>query len=349
MGENSKIEWCHHTFNPWLGCTKLSKACDNCYAETLATNRLGVTWGAGAPRRRTAASTWKMPLAWDRKAAKEGRRARVFCASLADVFDAEVSDDWRDDLFALIAATPHLDWLLLTKRPKVGRDYLNRRYGLPAVWLDAVAGLTRSGIIPPSMSACAQALEVCSRLSPSTPLPNVWLGTTVENQKLADLRIPLLLETPAAVRFLSMEPLLGSVDLRDWTYPTSTGRALRAPEPFSIKRSHPVSDVRPGLDWVITGGESGSNARPAHPDWFRSIRDQCAAAGVPFFFKQWGEWHPADQVKNAEQIEAGGDTAHPLREGRAHDFGDQWTWRVGKEPAGRLLDGVIWDQVPAVV
>lgn len=337
MAENSAIEWTNHTFNPWRGCTAISAACDHCYAKVLVEGRLQQDFNV---RTRAAASTWKQPLAWDRKAAKEGRRARVFCASLADVFDAEVNDDWRDDLFALIAVTPHLDWLLLTKRPKVGRDYLNRRYGLPAVWLDAVAGLTRSGIIPPSMSACAQALEVCSRLSPSTPLPNVWLGVTVEDQKLADLRIPLLLETPAAVRFLSMEPLLGSVDLRDWTYPTSTGRALRAPEPFSIKRSHPVSDVRPGLDWVITGGESGPGARPAHPDWFRDVRDQCAAAGVPFLFKQWGEWAP------------GGDFPDRIPSGKRHDFGDDTldddrsVWRVGKKAAGRLLDGLLHDGYP---
>lgn len=312
MAENSRVEWTDHTFNPWIGCTKVSPACDHCYAESFTKRTGGPAWGHGQPRRRTSDANWRKPLAWDRKAAKEGRRYRVFCASLADVFDAEVSGEWRNDLFMLIDRTPSLDWLLLTKRPAVARKVI-----------------------------------------PETPRPNVWLGTTVENQAMAEVRIPLLLETPAAVRFLSMEPLLGPVDLRDWTYPVSTGRNLRDPAPFSIVRSHPVSDVRPGLDWVIVGGESGPKARPMHPDWARYLRDQCAAAGVPFFFKQWGEWGPTHPIP-------GGDLGGDMRADRVrivkHEGendghfrpGDVLMGRVGKSAAGHLLDGVEHRAVPGV-
>ncbi len=229
MAADSKIEWTDHTFNPWVGCTKLSPACDNCYAEGWA-KRAGRSelWDGRGARDRTTAANWRGPVKWDADAAAAGVCAKVFCASLADVFDnhREIQPEWRTDLWALIRATPNLDWLLLTKRPQ------NIAKMLPLDW---GAGWS-----------------------------NVWLGTTVENQTEADRRIPLLLATPAAKRFLSCEPLLGPVDIR-WTEVTV-----------------------PGLDWVIAGGESGPNARPMHPDWARSLRDQCAATDVAFFMKQMG-------------------------------------------------------------
>lgn len=335
MGENSKIEWCDATFNPWIGCTKVSAACDHCYAEPMATNRLGVAWGPGAPRRRTAASTWKQPLAWNRKAAKEGRRMRVFCASLADVFDAEVPDDWRDDLFALIAATPHLDWLLLTKRTKVMRDY--------------VAALPKRR----DTMDCHAGLDWCD-----WPLPNVWLGTTVENQAMANLRVPLLLDTPAVRRFLSMEPLLGPVDLTGLALPSSWPRCgckHHAPTLNALTSTiycpgcceGPEAMTLPRLDWVITGGESGPGARPSHPDWFRSIRDQCEAAGVVFFMKQWGEFvGGTGSRKMFINLENGGQMAGDRH---THEWGDAViSQRVGKEAAGRLLDGVEHNGVPQI-
>ncbi len=365
MGENSKIEWCHHTFNPWLGCAKLSRACDNCYAEKeRAVTCLGVTWGAGQDRHRTAASTWKQPLAWDRKAAKEGRRARVFCASLADVFDAEVSDAWRDELFALIAVTPNLDWLLLTKRPKVAREYVK--------CIVESRGDTESGAFDKAVQAYLSAdqgsLPSASHVAGGSvyhsnwtylghdpghweydltwPLPNAWLGVTVEDQKMDDMRIPLLLDTPAVTRFISMEPLLAAVDLEP--YLTSCeGCGNQGSQGYLVGYDQHAESLcgkacsrsviggeGPSIDWVITGGESGPNARPAHPDWFRDIRDQCAAAGVPFLFKQWGEWAPV------------GDFPDRIPSGKRHDFGDDTldddrsVWRVGKKAAGRLLDGV---------
>ncbi|MCG5241364.1 phage Gp37/Gp68 family protein [Azospirillum doebereinerae] len=295
MAEVSAIEWTHATFNPWIGCTKLSAACDHCYAETLSKARLGVPWGAGQPRRRTAASTWKAPLSWNRKAAKEGRRMRVFCASLADVFDAEVPDAWRADLFALIDQTPNLDWLLLTKRPAVAR-----------------------------------------KVMPAEPRPNVWLGTTVEDQKMAEARIPLLLETPAAVRFLSMEPLLGPVNLRQMDAPDAFHDHLDALTGALLINGGGGPCRHTKLDWVITGGESGPGARPTHPDWFRSIRDQCAAAGVPFLFKQHGDWVSSAEIGFAGHEHKPAVTMAPYE-----------MMRVGKKAAGRHLDGVLHDGYPA--
>lgn len=175
MGENSKIEWCDHTFNPWIGCTKVSPACVNCYAETYTRRVGGPEWGKGKPRRRTTDANWRKPFAWNRKAEGAAVRPKVFCSSLADVFDAEVPAEWRKDLWSLIAMTPNLDWLLLTKRPE------NIARMLPGGWGDGWA--------------------------------NVWLGTTVENQAQANRRVPVLLAADAAKHFLSCEPLLGSLDL----------------------------------------------------------------------------------------------------------------------------------------
>lgn len=244
MAENSGIEWTTHTFNPWIGCTKISAACDNCYAEAWDARGLqgrGTRWGPKAARTRT--KTWANPLKWNREAEGAKERPRVFCASLADVGDnhASILPEWRADLWALIRATPNLDWLLLTKRPQNLAKYL------PADWGDGY--------------------------------PNVWLGTTVENQTEADRRIPHLLAIPAAIRFLSCEPLLGPVDLTSLDFMGFLYNALTGDMEETGRFAR--------LDWVIAGGENARHFRPADPDWFRSLRDQCAAAGVPFLFKQW--------------------------------------------------------------
>lgn len=276
MAENTSIEWAHHTFNAWIGCTKVGPGCDNCYAADLAQARLGVEWGVGQPRRRTAESTWKQPRRWNNRAEKLGIRYRVFCSSLADVFDNEVDPAWRGNLFQLIRETPHLDWLLVTKRIGNAAKMAEAAGGWPA---------------------------------------NVWLGITVVNQVEVDRDIPKLLTTfGPSLRFLSMEPLLGAVHLRDhWLTHHHSGDAA--------------------IDWVIGGGESGPKARPMHPDWVRSLRDQCAAVGVPFLFKQWGEWTTAE-----------GSPGH-FRVGHIFDDGYQMI-RLGKKAAGRLLDGVQHDGLP---
>lgn len=274
MAENSKIEWTDHTFNPWTGCTKVGPACDNCYAEGWAKRSGHVEWGAHGARRRTR--TWGDPVKWDRQAEADGVRRKVFCASLADVFDnhRSIAPEWRRDLWQLIEETPHLDWLLLTKRPQ------NFAKLAPARWIH----------------------DGCP--------PHVWLGTTVENQTEADRRIPHLLSIPARVRFLSCEPLLGPVDLTEIGIPKPELRATKVIDALRGWGGAPGK-----LHWMICGGESGPGARPMNPEWARSLRDQCADAGVPFHFKQWGD----------------------------HDHHGR---RVGKKRAGRTLDGVTHDGFP---
>ncbi|MCW2242236.1 phage Gp37/Gp68 family protein [Azospirillum canadense] len=333
MAENSAIEWTDHTFNPWIGCTKVSLACDNCYAETeRAVTCLGVTWGVGQPRHRTSASTWKQPLAWNRKAAKLGIRYRVFCASLADVFDAEVPDEWRLDLFRMIVQTPHLDWLLLTKRPKVAQNFLSSFAMAPG----KSGFLTHNGDKPKGWGGTGEIIHGVGQ-EQIWPLPNVWLGATVESQAMAETRIPHLLATPAAVRFVSMEPLLGPVAMRPWLQGIPADAALS-----SYRR----------VDWVIAGGESGVHARPSHPDWFRSLRDECIATGVPFLMKQWGEWVPRGPADWGYPSVDGVPRIRLTNEGQNGHFlnaeggNPVWMNRAGKRVAGRLLDGVLHDAYP---
>jgi protein gp37 len=296
MSENSKIEWTDHTFNPWEGCQKVGPGCDHCYAETRNVRFAGgvaINWGPGAPRRRTSAANWRKPLQWNRDGtfyALHGRRQRVFCASLADVFDNAVDLLWRRDLFRLIADTPNLDWLLLTKRIS----------NVPTM-------LRHIGV---------------ERLP-----DNVWLGATIVDQAEADRDIPKLLAVPARVRFLSMEPLLGPVSFEgmfagsDW-------------------RDH--TNALEELDWVIVGGESGRDARPMQLAWARSLRDQCAAVGVPFLFKQWGEWAPGSNWPDDVPIPSG---ERAYCNGQGVDDNDA-VWRVGKKAAGRQLDGRTHDEFP---
>lgn len=236
MGANTTIAWCDFTFNPWIGCSKISAACDFCYAEALMDHRHHrVTWGG--ERSRTSASNWQQPLRWNRKAKADGVRRKVFCASLADVFDNQVPDAWRADLWHLIDETPDLDWLLLTKRPQNVRKMIiaARRAALGA-------DVAEEHVI--------------------WPWPNVWLGTTAENQQEFDRRWPHLAAVPAAVHFISYEPAL---------------------EPLSIAGANPLPD------WIICGGESGKHARPFNIEWARSIKAECRVGGVAFFMKQLGD------------------------------------------------------------
>lgn len=307
MADNTKIEWADKTFNPWIGCQKVGPGCDHCYAEAWDARGLQgqePRWGAHANRTRTSPANWRKPLAWDKAAKAAGERHRVFCASLADVFDNHTSilPEWRADLWALIRATPNLDWMLLTKRPG------NIAKMLPEDWGN---GHT-----------------------------NVWLGCTVVNQEEADRDVSKLLDVPAVVRFLSMEPLLGPVDLEQYTRDFGTWLDF--------------------LHLVIVGGESGPGARPMHPDWARSLRDQCVAANVAFHFKQWGEW--TDQTEGEK---TGSEDKIFTPDGKVmgvgirkyglgavepgwKEAGAVWMSRVGKKAAGRLLDGRTWDEMPEV-
>lgn len=222
MGENTNISWAHHTFNPWLGCSRVSAGCAKCYAERFVGGRMGLRlWGDTADRRQT--KTWRNPVRWNRLAQEAGERHRVFCGSLCDVFeDHPTVNRIRPDLWPLIACTPHLDWLLLTKRPE------NISRMLPADWGD-------------------------------DGLPNVWLGTSIENRDVAH-RSPTLTRIPAAIHFLSYEPALGPL--------------------------HQVRGLLDGIDWLVCGGESGPGFRPMYVGWAYDIRDRCRDENVAFFFKQ---------------------------------------------------------------
>lgn len=308
MGQNSKIEWTNNTFNPWVGCVKVSPGCKYCYAEELMTRkgRWANTWGPAATteRLRTSDDNWKKPLSWDKQAQKEGRRIKVFCSSLADVFERnDQLLNWRWDLIDLMTDTPNLDWQVLTKRPENVLDMTPWQWH-KSEWKDK-----------PGFTGWPQ---------------NIWIGTSVENQEQADKRIPYLLQIPAAVRFLSCEPLLGPVDLDGYI-----GSELQL--------SDYDFDIGDGVDWVIVGGESGPKARPMHPEWARGLRDQCQAAGVPFHFKQWGEYSPVFNDVAFELINSKGQKPG-LYEGDWRDY--QSMYKVGKKAAGRLLDGRTWDEMP---
>lgn len=312
MAENTAIEWADHTFNPWFGCTKVSPACDHCYAESWAKRSGMVEWGG--ERKRTREANWRQPMKWNKQAQAEGRRFRVFCASLADVFDNQVPADWRLDLFELIRATPHLDWLLLTKRIGNAGQMVT----------DTISNMDIGHAVPWAAAAW--------------PWPNVWLGATICDQAEADRDIPKLLAVPARVRFLSIEPMLGPISLR-WLPAWRENAAYIAESP---SRNTDHFDGLRRLDWVICGGESGPRARPMHPDWARSLRDQCAEAGVPFLFKQWGEWIGADQ----DECPTGPPASRwQWGDGVPFKYGDNngrlpLLCRAGKKAAGRLLDGM---------
>lgn len=312
MGDTTGIEWTDHTFNPWWGCVRVSPACEHCYAETFAA-RFGVQWGVKAERKPASEKVWAAPLRWNRAAEKAGVRARVFCASMADVFeDRRDLDAARERLFALIEATPWLDWQLLTKRPEAVMRLVPERW---------------------------------KRLP-----PNVWIGTTVEDQRRANERIPHLLQIPADVRFLSCEPLLGPVNLHSALYIGDEGGYEYAGSPRQM------------IDWVIVGGESGPGARPMRSSWARSIRDQCAQVGVggfwrtpALFFKQWGDWAPRTRddggefdtlaAHNRDRLVDVDGNVHCTHDAAGSDA--EPMSRIGKHRAGSMLDGVSHKAFPA--
>ena len=299
MGERTEIAWTDATFNPWIGCTKVSPGCDHCYAEAwdrrFAESGHAMHWGTGKARRRTSESNWRQPVRWnaahDAFFAAHGRRRRVFCASLADVFDNEVPPEWRADLFRLIEATPNLGWILLTKRIGNAAEMMF---------------LARGGHLP--------------------LLPNVWIGATVVNQEEADRDIPKLLSVPAAKRFLSMEPLLGPVDIRFAFADSRTFCCHRCGYRTNRGESACPNDGELlggdiGIDWVIVGGESGPKARPMVLGWAKDIVRQCKAAGVPVMVKQLGA-RPTNRegVPHPTKDRKGGDMAEWPVDLRVREF-----------------------------
>lgn len=348
MASQSAIEWTDATWNPVTGCTRVSPGCQHCYAERLSYRFAKV---AGSKFEGTASNCsvgskprWTgkvicherelgVPLGWRKP-------RRIFVNSVSDTFHERVPDEFIDRMFAVMALTPWHTYQVLTKRPERAMRYLSTT--------DTIGGDARNDDVAVAAFALRDELSTRDRLAFSDeecfvqpdrwPLPNVWLGTSVEDQARAEERIPWLLQCPAAVRFLSCEPLLGPVVL-----PDGIGEGQ--------------------IHWVISGGESGPGARPVHPDWVRAIRDQCVGAGVPFFFKQWGDWTPhnvvvpfgdlnadcdADRVR---LIHPGNETmmqVHKMSGGRSTIPGSRYVRRVGKKAAGRFLDGRMWDEMPIV-
>ncbi|QQE79511.1 DUF5131 family protein [Alicyclobacillus sp. SO9] len=371
----TKIEWTEETWNPVTGCSKVSAGCTHCYAETLDRRFAKKDghpfrpWNSANmahnvrlhPERIDAPLHWRKPR-------------RVFVNSMSDLFHEKVPFEFLDEVFAVMLACAVLEsrthtFQVLTKRPARMMEYLTHRSPSEMIKAWAYAGdglihLTDGDVLfsdavytetvhdwdafgHNSNNSPAKSFGYTKKL---WPLPNVWLGVSVENQQAADERIPMLLQTPAAVRFLSCEPLLGPIDLNcitlggeitgngkrkivwdalnGWEHQFSTERTSEIPN-LSSSKSHP------DVDWVIAGGESGPGARLMHPEWVRSLRDQCMQADVPFFFKQWGEWAPFLALDK-----------HPGQNKKGVILGKETVWRVGKRKAGRMLDGCTWDEFP---
>jgi protein gp37 len=362
MADKSKIEWTDATWNIVTGCSIVSPGCTNCYAMRLAGARLrehpsrkGLTKVVNGKPVWTGEvrfnEQWlKQPLEW-----KKPRR--IFVAAHGDLFHENVPDDWIDRVFAVMALAPWHSFMVLTKRASRMRRYFNGPYkdgtGVFARVADATWAIapTRNHLPePPTVFE----IPVGPRMKNGEPefgyrrfikpgsLPNVWLGVTAEDQQRADERIPDLLATPAAKRFVSIEPMLGPVDLTT----IESGWSILDDGWDEYVEGEPI------LDLVICGGESGRGSRPMYPDWARGLRDQCEAAGVPFFFKQWGEWFPRSQWEhNPELFLPDDDDAFNSNSSRICRFEDEIygmevMHRVGKRRAGRLLDGVEHNEFP---
>jgi protein gp37 len=377
----TKIEWTDETWNVVTGCTKVSPGCDNCYAETFAERFRGT---AGhhfengfdltlRPERLTLPLKWRKPR-------------RVFVNSMSDLFHKDIPDEYIARVFAVMALTPDHTYQVLTKRHGRMRSMLGGPCPCghpPGEHLRSAMAWAVSKANPDRIPGVPDDAEKWVYSRGIWPLPNVWLGVSVENQKWADIRIPALAQTPAAVRFLSCEPLLG---------------------PIRLNRSHvhcPVHDFPGGFctgpcphailpDWVIVGGESGHGARAMHPEWARNLRDQCVAADMPFFFKQWGEWGPApfivrvcdpdvgwkgtDEELAAAKADSEARGATHVHTGNCHEQDGERRYEIhrtghrpwslervglpdgmapirrwGKKTAGRELDGRTWDEMPKEV
>lgn len=336
MGKTS-IEWTRgddgsmgYTWNPVRGCSVVSEGCRNCYAMQVAARFSGEGQAyAGLAYRNESGAHWTGkvtlvekhladPLRWQRP-------RRIFVNSMSDLFHESLTDQQITDVFGVMALAHWHTFQVLTKRPARMLEYL--RAGDHGIIEQFTAIQTGGGIGPREMF---RALDVKRRdkVDWLWPLPNVCLGVSVEDQKSADARIPLLLQTPAAVRWLSVEPLLGPVNLNSFMVGDETAiNPLRGERYATVQHMAVRPEKIDRVDWVVVGGESGNGARPMSPQWARSLRDQCVAASVPFFFKQWGNHAPL----NTAQADANIVVA------------------MSKKTAGRLLDGREWNEMPAEV
>lgn len=399
MSDKSKIEWTDATWNPITGCSVVSPGCTNCYAMKLAGTRLkdhpsragltddskaGPVWNGQV---RFNESWLDQPLRW-----KKPRQ--IFVCAHGDLFHENVPDEWIDRVFAVMALAPQHTFQVLTKRPERMRSYLSdtdqlrfaerlmRAARLSAPLCKPWTVQLADWAIHPGHPAADLPLSrdphvIAARKNAQTfPLPNVWLMVSIEDQPRANERIPHLLATPAAVRGVSAEPLLGPIDLTEIIVASGNGWSdfVNALDHIDAKMFRGEPGSLPALDWVIAGGESGSGARPMHPDWVRSLRDQCQAAGVPFHFKQWGEWAPAQDNEIPEKfgpecegfrcmcsngyvgkLSIGSAFIHkPHRWPQCFPNGAEgesscrsvFLQRIGKRAAGRQLDGCTWDEMP---
>lgn len=365
MADRTAIQWTDATWNPIRGCTRVSAGCQHCYAERMAARFSG----PGQPYEgliHPATKGWNGKVRLVPEALAQPwhwvKPRRIFVNSMSDLFHPAVPFEFIAAVFWVMSVTTRHTYQVLTKRPERALEFFrwaadedtdgpdDRIYNIdedvPAIkalreaWRPATA--TRGGY---------------DNCGPGWPYTNVWLGVSVEDQATADERIPLLLQCPAAVRWLSCEPLLGPVDLE---YACSLAN-IDAGKTWgtSANAMRMAMAIRYGeasrLDWVVTGGESGPGARPMHPDWARSLRDQCAAAGVPFFFKQWGDWEIAslenghhgslmpDTGERYTWLGIDGRTANPSGLGLTDAYAMA---RVGKKRAGRLLDGIEHNAYP---
>lgn len=313
----TNIEYLTHTWNPIaMRCDPVSEGCKNCWHLTLS-NRLSKNPMISEDRQKAYAGGEPVLIKKELDAPSKLRKPAIIGVQfMGDLFHADIGYEIQASIFVEMMLNPQHTYLVLTKRPENMLSFLENFIYMGGYWFDV----------------------------PVKYHPQIWLGCTCENQQTADERIPILLQIPAAVRFVSIEPMLSQVDLSDFVWEHDNRDGL---------------SERDALDWVIAGGESGPKARPMHPDWARSIRDQCRSAGVPFFFKQWGEWA---EMKQTGAFIATGRAKNGTHTGRYdlkyydktqaknitvdYVFNDISVYRVGKKKAGRILDGRIWDEIP---
>ncbi len=362
MAETSSIEWTDSTWQPITGCSVVSPGCTNCYAMGLAGTRLrNHPSRVGLTRPSKAGPVWtgevRLNEGWLTEPLRWRRPRKIFVCAHGDLFHAAVPDEWIDRVFAVMALCPQHTFQVLTKRSARMRAYMNEGTVRDRVQTQChLSGVEITGRRMSEANA-EEAEEFVALSTTEWPLANVWLGVSAEDQRRADERIPDLLATPAAVRFVSAEPLLGPIDFTRIACPNG----CRPPD--YCNRCHPDGGTPTGtfdslaggdLDWIIVGGESGPNARPMHPRWPRAIRDQCEAAGIAFHFKQWGAWSfdpkqrldsPGELVWSDGCIASPGDGGVNAHCGAAGGGGHKMQ-RVGKKAAGRLLDGVEHNGMP---
>ncbi|MER9814250.1 phage Gp37/Gp68 family protein [Mesorhizobium sp. M0129] len=376
MADKSAIEWTDATWNPIVGCSIVSPGCTHCYAMGMAarieamTAALTRTGQGGAPHYNGTTRKVKGTAIWTGKVALAPEKIllqplawraprKIFVNSMGDLFHEDVPDAWIDKVFAVMALAPQHTFQVLTKRKRM-REYMNWQ-AFDRVVIQMMAMVDQG---TPSVRETCERHGIPWQQPRSAhdwwPLRNVWLGVSAERQQEADERVPALLATPAAVRFISAEPLLGPIDFTSISgeAPNYTFRVNALSGRHTIPSDNPTDIVTDGacLDWIIVGGESGPDARPMHPDWVRDVRDDCAAANVAFFFKQWGEWAPGElaprmQVRTERAATFWNDkwlfeNVTPAAGQSMHSDDEPDVFRFGKRGLGRSLDGVEHNAMP---